>query len=113
MPGRQEYAAAMGEAAGDLGGVCGHGRVEEREIGNLGDPRRSWLRPSTVFRKAMHLREPDVVGEGGPADSARRAARDPCWLKSSRTVPSGVRSQRRGERLAGRRSAERRRGGKE
>jgi len=38
MPGRQEYAAAMGEAAGDLGGVCGHGRVEEREIGNLGDP---------------------------------------------------------------------------
>ena len=38
MLGRQEYAAAMGEAAGDLGGVCGHGRVEEREIGNLGDP---------------------------------------------------------------------------
>src|SRR6516225_3409259 len=71
MPGRQEYAAAMGEAAGDLGGVCGHGWVEEREIGNLGDPRRSWLRPSTVFRKAMHLREPDVVGEVGPADSTR------------------------------------------
>jgi hypothetical protein len=44
--------------------------------------------------------------------SARRAARVPCWLKSSRTDPSGVRSQRRRKCLAGRRCAERRKGGK-
>lgn len=46
----------VGEAAGDLGGVCAHGRVGDRGSGNLGDPRRPWLQLSTGHRKAMHLR---------------------------------------------------------
>jgi uncharacterized membrane protein YoaK (UPF0700 family) len=42
-----------------------------------------------------------LVYAGGAVVSPRRAARVPSWLKSSRTVPSGVRSQRRGNASLG------------